>query len=148
MTATLQQTLLAPDTHPKVMADCLTLIQQELSGKSGISGTAVKVAYKTVITFSPGHIHYLVEVLVPLMADQLEPYWTDFATSGGGEFGDFLVKRGGEVSEALLSVTDARAAASERPTIVKAYRAVRGHASKHVEAALPRVGALIQKYAA
>ena len=49
------------------------------------------------------------------MVDQLEPYWADFSTSGGSEFGDYLAKRGPEVSEALLSVTDARAAASSRP---------------------------------
>ena len=51
------------------------------------------------------------------------------------------------MSEALLSVTDARAAASERPTILKAYRTVRGGAAKHITAALPSLGALIQKYA-
>ena len=51
------------------------------------------------------------------------------------------------MSEALLSVTDEHAANSERATILKAYRAVRGGAAKHVTAALPNLGALIQKYA-
>ena len=46
----------------------------------------------------------------------------------------YLAKRSGEVSQALLSVTDARAAASDRPTIIKAYRSVRGMAVKQVEA--------------
>jgi hypothetical protein len=32
--------------------------------------------------------------------------------------------------------------------ILKAYRAVRGGAAKHVVAALPNVGFLVQKYAA
>jgi hypothetical protein len=145
--ATLQEILLTPETQPKVNDDCYALIQQEISGKSGISGTTVKLAYKTVTTFAPGHIHYMVETLVPQMVEQLAPYWADFSTSGGSEFGDYLAKRGGEVSEALLSVTDARAAASSRPTIIKAYRSVRGGAVKHVEAALPRVGDLVQKYA-
>jgi len=145
--ATLQQILLTPETQPKVNDECYNLIQQEISGKSGISGTTVKLAYKTVTTFAPGHIHYMVETLVPQMVEKLEPYWADFSTSGGSEFGDYLAKRGGEVSEALLSVTDARAAASSRPTIIKAYRSVRGGAVKHVEAALPRVGDLVQKYA-
>ena len=36
---------------------------------------------------------------------------------------------------------------SERPTIVRAYKAVRGSASKNIEAALPAVGDLVQKYA-
>jgi hypothetical protein len=148
MAATLGQALLAPDTRPKVIAGCQMLIEQQVSDMSGISGTAVKLAYKTVNTFLPGHIHHMVENLLPEMVDQLEPYWADFNACGGSEFGDYLAKRGEEVSEALLSVTDARAAASERPTIIKAYGAVRGSAARHVAAALPHVGALVQKYAA
>jgi hypothetical protein len=147
MAATLQEILLAPDTQPKVIDDCYALIEQEVSDKSGISGTAVKLAYKTVNTFKPGHIRFMVGKLLPEMVDKLEPYWADFNTSGGSELGDYLAKRGDEVSDALLSVTDARAAASGRPTIIKAYGAVRGHATKHVEAALPQVGDLILKYA-
>jgi len=86
--------------------------------------------------------------MLPQIVDKLEPYWADFNTSGGAEFGDYLAKRGDEVSESLLSVTDGMAAVSNRPTIIKAYRTVRGGAAKHVEAALPRLGALVLKYAA
>jgi hypothetical protein len=52
------------------------------------------------------------------------------------------------VSQSLLSVTDGMAAVSQRPAIIKAYRAVRGGAAKHIEAALPRLGTLVLKYAA
>ena len=147
MAATLREILLAPDTQPKVIADCYTLIEHEVAEKSGVSGTAVKLAYKTVNTVLPGHIRHMVESLLPDLVDKLEPYWADFSTSGGSEFGDYLAKRGEEVSQALLSVTDARAAASGRPTVIKAYGAVRGRAVKHVEAALPHVGDLVLKYA-
>jgi len=147
MPVTLQETLLAPETRPQVIDDCHALLQQQVSDGSGISGTAVKIAYKTVNTFIPGHIRTMVESLLPEMVNVLEPYWTDFLASGGSEFGDYLAKRGDEVSEALLSVTDARAATSERPTIVKAYGKVRGSAGKQVAAALPQVGALVQRYA-
>jgi hypothetical protein len=147
MAATLQEILLAPDTRPQVVADCFTLLDQEVSRKSGISGTAVKLAYKTVNTFLPGHVRHMVESMLPQMADQLEPYWADFGTSGGSEFGDYLAKHGEEVSEALLSVTDARAAASGRATVIKAYGSVRGSASKHIVAALPQLGDLVMKYA-
>jgi hypothetical protein len=146
MAATLQDILLAPDTRPQVIDDCYALIQQEVSDNSGIRGTAVKVAYKTVITFAPGHVRYMVEALLPDMVSKLEPYWADFNASGGPAFGAYLTERGGEVSEALLSVTDARAAASDRPTIIRAYKTVRGGAVKHVEAGLPRVGEMVGKY--
>ena len=148
MTATLQQALLAPDTRPTVIDDCYALIQQQVSEMSGVSGTAVKLAYKTVTKFAPGHVRHMVESLLPEMVDKLEPYWADFSASGGSGFGDYLAKRSDEVSEAVLSITDARAAASTRPTITKAYGAVRGNAAKHVAAALPHVGALVQKHAA
>jgi len=147
MAATLQEILLAPDTQPQVIADCRKLIDEEVSEKSGISGAAVKLAYKTVKAFAPGHVQHMVKSLLPDLVDKLEPYWADFKTSGGSEFGDYLAKRGKEVAEALLSVTDARAARSSRRKIIKAYKTVRGGAVKNVEAALPRVGDLVVKYA-
>ena len=147
MAATLAEILLAPDTQPKVIADCYLLIEQEVSDKSGVSGAAVKLAYKAVNTFRPGHIRHMVETLLPQMVDKLEPYWADFCTCGGSGFGDYLAKRGEEVSQTLLSVTDARAAASGRPVVIKAYGTVRGSAIKHVEGALPHVGDLVLKYA-
>ena len=147
MAATLHEILLAPETQPKVMADCYTLMEQEVSDNSGIRGTALKLAYKTISAVAPGHVRYLMEAMLPQMVEQLEPFWVDFSASGSSEFGDYLVKRGDEVAEALLSVTDARAAASGRPTVVRAYRTVRGGAGKHIVASLPRVGDLVAKYA-
>ena len=144
---TLQQVLLTPENQPHVIDDSHTLIDQEVAGKSGVSGTAVKLAYKTANTFASGYIRGMLEVLVPEMVVKLEPFWADFAASGAGDFGDYLVKHGDEVSEALLSVTDAHAEISTRPTILKAYRAVRGGAPKHIIAALPALGTLVQKYA-
>jgi hypothetical protein len=146
MAATLQQILLTPDTQPKVIADCHTLIEQEIKDKSGISGTAVKLAYKTITSFAPGYYNGMVEELVPLIVEKLEPYWADFSTSGSSEFGDYLVKRGGEVSEALLEVTDDYASKSDKPVILRAYKTVRGSAGKNIEAALPRVGEMVLKY--
>ena len=146
MAATLQQILLAPDVRPQVVADCNALIEHEVSEKSGMSGTGLKVAYKTATTFAPGHVRHILETLLPKMADNLQPFWADFNASGGADFGDYLAKRGDEVAEAMLAVTDARAAASGRPVIVKAYRSVRGGAAKHIQAALPQVGELVLKY--
>jgi hypothetical protein len=147
MVAMLEEILLTPDTRPKVVAGCYQLLEQQIAETSGISGAAVKLAYKTVNAFRPGHIRHMVEVLLPQLVDKLEPYWADFSASGGAGFGVYLAKHGEGVSQALLSVTDAHAAASGRPTVIKAYGGVRGSALKHVEAALPHVGDLVTKYA-
>ncbi len=148
MPASLQEILLAPAIRPAVIDDCLALIDQEVSDKSGVSGTAIKLAYKTAKALTPGYLRKTMKSVLPGIVDQLAPYWVDFGASGGSDFGDYLAKRGPEVSESVLSVSDAQAAKSERPTIIKAYQSVRGNAASHVEAALPRVGQLVQKYAA
>ena len=147
MASTLHDILLAPDTQPAVVADCLKLIEQEVASKSGVSGTGVKLAYKTAKSFASGYLQSTVESLLPDLVAQLEPFWADYVASGASGFGDYLAKRGDEVSEALLSVSDERAQRSSRAVIIKAYRTVRGGAAKHVTAALPAVGALVQKYA-
>ena len=147
MAATLQEMLLAPGVQPQVVADVQAMIEQELSSKSGISATAIKVAYKAVTSFAPGYYQQVIQEMLPDMADQLQPFWADFTATGGSQFGDYLSKRPEEVSEALLAVTDNMASASQRAAVVKAYKAVRGGAGKHIEAALPNLGALVQKYA-
>jgi hypothetical protein len=145
--ATLQEMLLAPDVLPRVNSDVLALVDNELASKSGVSGTAVKVAFKAVTAFAPGYYQETVAYMVPQMVYQLAPFWADFQVSGSADFGDYLVKRSDEVSAALLEVTDEMAHSSGRATVVKAYKAVRNGAGKHIEAALPNLGAMVQKYA-
>jgi hypothetical protein len=141
--ADLKEILLAPDVRPNVVADGVTLVEEEVSDK----GLIIKGAYKTVTAFASGIIRDAVDTLLPDMLVKLQPFWDDFQASGGGDFGDFLAKNGEAASEALLSVTDERAKTSERAPIRKAYNAVRPSGVKNVEAALPRLGALVQKYA-
>jgi hypothetical protein len=130
-----------------VVADCRALVDQQVKDKSGVSAAALKLGYKTVTSFAPSYLNDTIDSMLPEFVQQLEPFWADFTASGSARFGDYLSKRGPEVSEALLAVTDHMAGQSERPTIVRAYKAVRGSASKNIEAALPAVGDLVQKYA-
>ena len=44
MTATLQQALLAPDIQPQVVADCQTLIEQQLAGSTLVDEESRKLA--------------------------------------------------------------------------------------------------------
>ena len=144
--ATLQEQLLTPENAPHLIADTKALVDSELASK-GITAVPLKGAYKAVTAFAPGYYDEAITAMLPGIVYQLEPYWADFKTSGGAGFGDYLAKRPGEVSESLLKVTDDMAASSGRGAVVKAYQLVRGGAGKNIEAALPALGALVQKYA-
>jgi len=143
--ATLQELLLTQENAPHLIADTKGLVNSELSSK-GITAAPLKGAYKAVTAFAPGYYEEAITAMLPGIVHQLEPYWADFQTSGGADFGDYLSKRPSEVSESLLAVTDDMAADSGRAAVVKAYKLVRGGAGKNIEAALPALGAMVQKY--
>jgi hypothetical protein len=145
---TLSEKLLRQDNFPQVIADCKALVEAELASKSGVSAAAIKVAYKAVTAFAPGYYDHALNNLLPSFIQQLDPYWADFVNSGGSSFGDYLSKNGGSVSESLLAVTDQVAGTSSKAAVVRAYKAVRGGASKNIEAALPNLGDLLQRYMA
>jgi hypothetical protein len=146
---TVREALLAPDSRRQVLAECEELVDREVGALSGVTGAAIRLAYKTVRTFDAGHIPAMIESILPSVTEALQPYWTNFTAEfpGDGNFGGYLADREDEVAEALLAITDSRRRASSRTTIVKAYNTVRGSAAKHVKAALPALGALVQKNA-
>ena len=144
--ATLQEQLLTPENAPHLIADTKALVDSELASK-GITAAPLKGAYTAIKAFAPGYYDEVITVILPGVVYQLEPYWADFKTSGRSDFGEFLSKRPAEVSESLLAVTDDMASNSGRAAVVKAYQLVRGGAGKNIEAALPALGALVQKYA-
>src|SRR6201996_2674181 len=111
--ATLQELVLTPENAPHLIADTKALVDSELSSK-GITAAPLKAAYKAVTAFAPGYYQEAISSMLPGMVYQLEPYWADFAASGGADFGDYLAKRGDEVSESLLAVTADMAQQSSR----------------------------------
>ncbi len=144
--ATLQELLLTPENGPRLIADTQALVDNEIASK-GITAAPIKAAYKAVTAFAPGYLTEAITSMLPGMVHQLEPYWADFSTSGGADFGDYLAKRGDEVAQSLLVVTDDMASNSGKGAVVKAYQMVRGSAAKNIESALPALGAMVQKYA-
>ncbi|MGB7363858.1 MAG: hypothetical protein WA931_12540 [Rhodococcus sp. (in: high G+C Gram-positive bacteria)] len=146
--ASLKSTLLDESNAPAVRADVKSLIDAEVSDKKGASGLAVKGGYGAVKKVSPSVIDDAVAKLWPNFVDQLEPFWDRYQAAPTGTFGEYLAANGDEVSDALLSVTDARIDETSKSTIKKVYSSLRPSAKKNVTEALPRVGDLVQKYAA
>lgn len=143
----LSQQLLKKRTRPAVITDLVEVVQQEVAAKKGMSGTALKAGYGAANKVVPNLTERALKKLFPDFARALDPFWASFQSSGGGDFGQHLTARGTEVSAALLTVTDAKVQASGREPIKKVYKALRGKAEGHVQAALPRLGTALQRHA-
>jgi hypothetical protein len=142
---TLNEILLVPGTRPKVIADCGKLIEEEVDSKGGLSGLAVKAAFAVVRAVKPGFVTEAVDHMLDDFVGRLEPFWAD-AQAKNEPVGALMNARAGEVSDALLTISDQRAARAKNQSLKKAYEKLRPTGKKHVEAAVPRIGRLIAKY--
>jgi len=143
--ATLTDILLVPGNRPRVISDCVTLIQEEVDSKGGLSGLAVKAAFAVVKAVKPGFINEAVDHMLDDFVKRLEPFWAD-AQAKNEPVGALMSARAGEVSDALLAISDERASRAKNQSLKKAYEKLRPTGKKNVEAAVPRVGRLIAKY--
>jgi hypothetical protein len=136
---------LVPGNRPKVVSDCVSLVQEEVDSKGGLSGLAIKAAYAVVKAVKPGFISEAVDHMLDDFVDKLEPFWSD-AQAKNEPVGALMNARAGQVADSLLSISDARAARAKNQGVKKAYEKLRPTGKKNVEAAVPRLGRLIAKY--
>jgi hypothetical protein len=113
--------LLTSEKKDQVVEDCCSLIDAEVKDKGGISGLAIKAGYGAVKGIKPGFVRTVVHDLLPEFAQALDPV--------------------------LLAITDAKAARSKSGVVKGTYDKLRNSAKKNVEAAVPRLGEMVQKYA-
>jgi len=144
---TLTDMLLVPGNRPKVIADCVQLINEEVDSKGGFTGLAVKGAYAVVKAINPRFVTEAVDHMLDDFVKRLEPFWAD-AQAKNEPIGPLMNARAPQVADALLAISDERAARSTNPTLKKAYEKLRPTGKKHVEAAVPRIGRLVAKYTA
>jgi hypothetical protein len=143
--STLTEILLVPGTRPKVIADCVRLIEEEVDSKGGLSGIAIKGAFMVVKAVKPGFINEAVDHMLDDFVRRLEPFHTE-AQQKNEPIGPFLNSRAPTVADALLAISDERAARAKNQGVKKTYEKLRPSAKKNVEAAVPRLGRLIAKY--
>lgn len=143
---TLNETLLGPGTRSAVIGDCVQLVDDEVRAKSGLGGMAVKGAYTVVKKLKPSMIRDAVDSLLDEFVDKLEPFYADFAAQEAKSLESYFSDRAGEIANALLGVTDARAVRAKNKTIKKAYDKLRPTGVKHTEAAVPGLSRVVVKY--
>ena len=144
--AALKEILTAAAKRKEVVADCAKLLDEEVASKSGFSGLAVKAAYATVKALKPGMIPHAIDDLLDDFAEKIDPFYQK-AKEAKQPTDAYISGHADEIAEALLSITDGRAAHTKHGTIKKAYERLRPTGKKHTMEAMPRVGRLILKYA-
>ncbi|MBI2377864.1 MAG: hypothetical protein HYV07_27930 [Deltaproteobacteria bacterium] len=143
----LKDIVCSADTRPRIVKDATRLVQEEVDAKSGLSGIAIKTAYKAVTKIKPGLIEDVVDNLLDRFVDRLEPFFKSWEEGGRKEpFDGFLTSRKSEVANALLAVTDERARKTSHQTLRKSYEALRPQGEKNVIAAVPGLARLMVRY--
>jgi hypothetical protein len=107
-----------------VVEDALQVLDQEVQDKGGLTGLAIKGAYKLVQGVRPGFLRHVVENLLDDFLTALEPMYTT-AREQKQPAGAYFRTRPGDVADALLAVTDRKARNAESATIKGAYEKLR-----------------------
>jgi len=141
----LSDVLTDPSKKSAVIADCCTLIDEEVADKGGLSGLAVKAGYAAVKGIKPGFIRDAVTNLLPDFATALDPLYEE-AIAKGKPVGAHLHAESARAADALLAITDGRAKKSDKGLVRGTYERLRPTAKKNVEAAIPRLSRLIERH--
>ncbi|MGA7120674.1 MAG: hypothetical protein WBY94_11280 [Polyangiaceae bacterium] len=128
-----------------VVDDCMGLIDSEVADKGGLTGLAIKAGYKAVQGVKPGFVRQAVTDLLPEFARALDPLYQEAKAQGHGVREHFNANAS-RVADALLSITDDKAKRAKSAMVKGTYEKLRGSAKKNVEAAVPRLGAMIEKH--
>lgn len=144
--ASLVETIKDPTRRRAVVDECVALIDAEVSDKGGLSGVAIKGTYAAVKAIKPGLIGMSMDHLLDDFSGKVDPFWLE-CQEKGEEPRAYFVRRGSDVANALLSITDGRARKSTHKNLVKAYERLRPQGVNHIIAAMPRFADLLKKHA-
>jgi len=143
----LREQLGTGDKRRKVIDDACDVLEQEVADKSGLTGIAIKTAYKVVKGIRPGFVPEVVDGLLDEFLDAVEPLYQE-AVASNRPPGSAIRDNPSRVADALLAVTDRKAEKAKSPVVKSAYEKLRGSAKKQVEAACPRLAGLVDRHAA
>ncbi|MDX2054472.1 MAG: hypothetical protein SFV15_18875 [Polyangiaceae bacterium] len=145
--SSLMEQLAQSPKREAVVRDACTVLNQEVADKGGLSGLAIKGAFKLLEGIKPGFVTEVVDALLNDFLTSLDPIYQE-ALERQVKPGAHLTANGSRVADALLQVTDRKAEHATRQAIKKTYEKLRPTAKKHVESAVPRLAQLLERHAA
>jgi hypothetical protein len=142
--SSLVEKLAKDPVRPLVLADCVELIEAQVKQK----GFVIKSAYATIKAIKKRFIPEVVDSMLDDWLGKIQPHYDKWSAQKVSTFSDYVVARGDDVAEDLLSVTDARAARTSHTTAKKMYGRMREGAKKNVIEAIPSLARMIEKHLA
>ena len=144
---TLREQLGTGDKRRQVIQDACGVLDQEVGDKGGLTGLAIKAAYKVVKGIRPGFIPEVVDALLDEFLDAVEPLYQE-SVSNKRPAGSGVRDNPARVADGLLAVTDRKSQKAKSQVVKSAYEKLRPSAKKQVEAACPRLAGLLERHAA
>jgi hypothetical protein len=132
--------------YERLAVDCSELIDEQVSTKTGLSGMALKTAYK-VVTKGLGndYIPAAISRLLPETLTALNPMWVE-----GVEQGDpvaYLTQNSDRTADIILSATDERITKNGGGIVGASYKQLRKSIKRDVVEAVPSLAKIIDKHA-
>ncbi len=129
-----------------VVDEACRVLDQEVDDKGGLGGLAIKGAYHLVKGIKPGFVRQVVDHLLDDFLVALDPLYQEAVAAKKSPKAHLEANRA-RMADALLSITDRRAENAQRGAVKKTYEKLRPAAKTHVEAAAPRLGAMLERHA-
>ena len=145
MTA-LNHVLLEPNTRQRVISDCVSLVETEISRKSGLTGVVIKTAFTVVNKVDPRFVHLAVSSLIDEFIDAMDPTYASYKRDGKNGLRAYWIQEKTNLADSLLQVADNRMNRARNKVLKKAYSKLRPTGLKHVEASVPAIADVISKY--
>jgi Family of unknown function (DUF6918) len=142
--SSLVEKLAKDPVRPLVIVDCVDLIDAQVKQK----GFVIKSAYATIKAIKKRFVTETVDGMLDEWLEKIQPYYDKWSANKVSTFSDFVVARGDDVAEDLLSVTDGRAARTSHTTAKKMYGRMRDGAKRNVIEAIPALAKMIEKHLA
>ena len=114
--------------------------------KNGLSGLAMKTAYRALKGLGSEYIPNMLHKLLPQAVEAIDPMWEE-----GLNIGDpvqHLSQKRSETADALLGITDSKLSNAKNKIAIAAYKQVRKSVKSDVEKAVPGLAQIFHTHTA
>lgn len=145
----LKDRLLDGQARPKLISDCIKLVDAEVDSKKGVIGLMIKGGYKAFKAVMPNIVEQAVDHLLDDFVGVLDTLHDEYLKQDkdlGLSFDIWMSNQKNRVADALLGVTDSIMERSTKVALKKIYSGLRSIAQKNVAEAVPGIGSIIRKH--